>query len=351
MKIFKTVGQYTILISAFSFSLYLLIKNGNYSIAILAIITACLLILFSFISIILCLTKNKLAKELSKRTKSWWWMITLVFLTFSMGKFASYLFLCVISYLALKEIYSLKDKILDQERKKKDRILLYISYLSIPIYAYFAYIRWYAAYIIIIPVLIFLLIPIIFVLQGRAKGSIEALGFFTLSIMFFVFSFGHSLFLINLNVLLLLYCFFLTEIRDLVAYWMGKILSRFVINIPKNSFKKILSARVSENINPRKTWVTGIATSIIIGYISLSFIPIMPNFPNGNLTTNHAFMIGITIGFLGFMGDLVFSMIKRDIGIKDWGGVLPGHGGVIDRINALVFTIPIVFHFFNWIYF
>jgi phosphatidate cytidylyltransferase len=196
-----------------------------------------------------------------------------------------------------------------------------------------------------------LLIPIIFVLQGRAKGSIEALGFFTLSIMFFVFSFGHSLFLINLNVLLLLYCFFLTEIRDLVAYWMGKILSRFVINIPKNSFKKILSARVSENINPRKTWVTGIATSIIIGYISLSFIPIMPNFPNGNLTTNHAFMIGITIGFLGFMGDLVFSMIKRDIGIKDWGGVLPGHGGVIDRINALVFTIPIVFHFFNWIYF
>jgi phosphatidate cytidylyltransferase len=63
------------------------------------------------------------------------------------------------------------------------------------------------------------------------------------------------------------------------------------------------------------------------------------------------FWLGFTAGWLGLTGDLATGAIKRDLEVKDTGRLLPGHGGVIDRINGVIFTVPVIFHLIWHVYY
>ena len=62
------------------------------------------------------------------------------------------------------------------------------------------------------------------------------------------------------------------------------------------------------------------------------------------LSTPQVLFVSFMIGFSGFVGDIVVSSVKRDIGVKDMGNSIPGHGGVLDRIDSLAYTAPVFFH-------
>lgn len=94
-------------------------------------------------------------------------------------------------------------------------------------------------------------------------------------------------------------------------------------------------------VSPKKTWEGAISGffAAILGFVLCTQIPILiKNFPIQN-----AIVIGVIIGTIGQIGDLVESKIKRDIGIKDSSDLLPGHGGVLDRFDSIMFVVPSIF--------
>jgi phosphatidate cytidylyltransferase len=105
-------------------------------------------------------------------------------------------------------------------------------------------------------------------------------------------------------------------------------------------------SRVIPRISPAKTWaglIGGFLTTVLLaGWLA----PYLTPFDEAG-----AFAAGGIIGVAGFVGDITISALKRDLGIKDTGSLLPGHGGILDRIDSLTYTAPLFFHFTRYFFF
>lgn len=313
-----------------------------------------LLLFFSLTWRLMANQKNPMAEEIRQRTQTWWWMVAIFMLALAFHRIVSFAFLGFLCFAALREFFSLLPMSESKDGKAltfKDRPSIFICYASIPLMIIVAYVKWYELFVILIPVYVFLLIPILFVLQNRTEGSIKSIGIVSLGLMFFAHNLGHCLFMINLGPMLLLYCFVLTEVRDLLSFWVGKLLARISSEMNDGWLKQALLTKVASAISPQKTWATGLVSALMTAMLSLAFVPLMPTFPDGRLSYTYSLIVGFGIGIAGLFGDLVFSMVKRDLNSKDSGTLLPGHGGIIDRVDSLVFTIPLTFHLISWMYY
>ncbi|MDB5291305.1 MAG: phosphatidate cytidylyltransferase [Phycisphaerales bacterium] len=121
----------------------------------------------------------------------------------------------------------------------------------------------------------------------------------------------------------LLYVLFATEVNDVAAFGFGRLLGKHPLRT---------------NISPRKTWEGALgaaAFSVLLAFaLSFSF--------QGRFKLGQLLLIGLIIGVGGQLGDLAISVIKRDTGIKDLGASIPGHGGILDRIDSLIFVAPLM---------
>lgn len=269
--------------------------------------------------------------ELTARTKSWWIMagmfIGAVFINYAI----SYFFLAFLSFIAFRELYSVLGF------RESDRRALFWGILAIPIQYYLAYVAWYGAFIIFIPVVMFLLLPLRLVLKGDTHGITKSIALLQWILMLSVFGISHLAYLLSLPALpgfnaggrgLLLFLVFLTEINDVMQFTWGKLFGRHKI-LPK--------------ISPNKTWegfLGGVISTTAIGYFLGFLTP---------LSTPQVVLVSALVAVAGFSGDVVISAIKRDKGIKDMSNVIPGHGGVFDRIDSLSYTAPVFFHLLYYI--
>ncbi|MCX5743072.1 MAG: phosphatidate cytidylyltransferase [Proteobacteria bacterium] len=98
-------------------------------------------------------------------------------------------------------------------------------------------------------------------------------------------------------------------------------------------------AKLYEAVSPKKTWAGawGGLLGSVLGVVALKLIA------GWDLAWHHVFLLAIPGGMLGQMGDLAESLIKRSTGVKDSGALLPGHGGILDRIDAVLFIAPYVY--------
>src|SRR5688500_17400059 len=270
-------------------------------------------------------------KELKARTRSWWVMAIVFIGATIVNTNISYIAIAFLSFAAFRELYSILGF------RESDRHAIFWAFISIPVQYYLAYIGWYGAFIIFIPVVMFLLLPLRLVLKGDTKGIVTSMATLQWILMLTVFGISHMAYLLSLPEIpgfesggrgLLLFLVFLTEINDVMQFTWGKLLGRHKI-IPK--------------VSPNKTWegfIGGVVSTTVIGYFLHFLTPLSPV---------ESIWISFAIAIAGFVGDVVMSSVKRDIGVKDTGTTIPGHGGILDRIDSLAYTAPAFFHLIYYI--
>jgi phosphatidate cytidylyltransferase len=184
---------------------------------------------------------------------------------------------------------------------------------------------WYALFIAL-PVFVIALILLVPIARNRVKGQLQHVALALLGFLYIGWMFGHLSFFANANNAYgyLLYIVFATELNDVAAFTFGKLFGKHPLR---------------SNISPGKTWegaVGALAVSMILPWI-LHF-----SFPYFGIT--QLLLAGLIVGIGGQLGDLAISVVKRDIGIKDMGAGIPGHGGLLDRIDSLIYVAPLFFH-------
>lgn len=128
---------------------------------------------------------------------------------------------------------------------------------------------------------------------------------------------------------LLLFTLVLVWVGDTAAYFVGRAVGRW---------------RMAPSLSPKKTWEGAIANlvgSVLVAIIAQRWITEVP--------VRHLIVMAALANIAGQAGDLLESAYKRSAGMKDSGTLLPGHGGMLDRIDALVLAAPVVWYYFNWL--
>ena len=297
-------------------------------IAIILIILVFATLLFWIWSMI---TPSKLVDEMQTRTKSWWIMCCIFLFASIINPVVTYFALGFLSFLTLREVYSLLNL------REMDRSILFICYLSIPIQYYFAFKGYYTLFLIFIPVFMFIIIPFLLVLTGETKDIIRSMCILPTSLMLGVFGISHLALLISFPEMnsngisgkaLLLFLIFITEANDIMQFVWGKIFGKH---------------KILPSVSPNKTWegfIGGVLSTTVIGYFMGFLTP---------LSSWQLIFLSFTIAILGFMGDAIISAVKRDFGVKDMGKSIPGHGGILDRVDSLSTTASPFFHLIYFI--
>lgn len=272
-------------------------------------------------------------RELSLRIQSWWWMIGTLVLALVWGPIPAIIFFAFVSFLGLKEYLSIVPT------RQSDRHAIFYAYLSIPVQYYWVAKAEFVMFLIFIPVYMFLFLPMRLVLVGETKGFIRAAGTLHWGMMLTVFSISHLAYLLVLPTKnaaagpmgLVIFVIFITQFNDVCQYVWGKNFGKRKI-IPK--------------VSPNKTWEGFLGGMATIAIVSAVVAPLLTP-----LTWVQGLGAGLLLSAAGFIGDVVLSSVKRDLGIKDSSQFIPGHGGVLDRIDSLTFTAPLFFHYLNYLSF
>ena len=305
----------------------------NVQIAFLSIIA--LLLIANLITLVLKKTKpEKNYTELQLRIKTWWIIVFVFAASVLLGRTYSTIIWGLISFLAFKECLSLIPT------RRADHRVLFWAYLAIPLQYYWVNMAWYGMFIIFIPVFVFLFLPMRMILIGETDGFLRAIGTLQWGLMLTVFSLSHAAYLLVLpneinpvagSMGLLIYLVFLTEINDVAQYIWGK------------SFGK---KKIVPKVSPNKTvigFLGGIFTTMVLATILAPYLT--------PLILYEAIGAGFLIGLGGFVGDVTISAVKRDLGVKDSGTLLPGHGGILDRLDSLTYTTPLFFHYIYYLHY
>lgn len=289
--------------------------------ALFGLITALLAVFYNLKQ----LKPSQLSTELFVRTRSWAFIaLGLAAVMFS-PKWISTVILAYLSFIALREMISITGF------RAADRLALLVAYAAVPVQYYLAYNQQLNLFYVFIPIGMFTLIPFILIGNGQTKMIGRSMALIPALLMLTVFMISHIALLLNLPFQvssagasgLVLYLFLMTAFNDVFQFTWGKLLGK----------RKIIPA-----ISPNKTWAGftgGVLTTAVWSYVFQFLTP---------FSGQESLFVGGVLGIAGFAGDILISAIKRDLQLKDTGDLIPGHGGIMDRLDSLVLTAPVLYY-------
>jgi len=265
-------------------------------------------------------------ENINDRIHAWWVMVGVFSLAILTGRIGAVILFAFVSFFALREFITLT-----QTRRGDHRTLFYGFFVSIPLQYYLIAIDWYGLFSILIPVYAFLYVPTRSALSGDTENFLVRIAVIQWGLMVCVYcvSYAPALLMLDIpgyereNAKLLLYLLLVVEMSDVLQYVWGKLAGRHAI---------------APTVSPKKTvegFVGGILSATLLGTALWPMTPFRP--------WQAAAMSAIAT-LMGFAGGLTMSAIKRDRGVKDFGTIIAGHGGVLDRIDSICFAAPIFFH-------
>lgn len=264
--------------------------------------------------------------NLNARIRAWWVMVLVFGLALALGGLGLVVLFGLLSFLGLREFITLAPT-----KRGDHRTLFWAFFVVVPAQYYFVKADWYGMFSIFIPVYVFLFVPVRTALAGDCDGFLERTAKIQWGLMVCVYCLSYAPALMTLriagydgqNAKLVVYLLAVAQLSDVFQYVWGKTLGRH---------------KVAPTVSPSKTWeglIGGLLTATGLGAALWWATPFSPLQSAG---------LSLVITLAGFFGGLVMSAIKRDRGVKDYGALIEGHGGVMDRVDSLSFAAPVFFH-------
>ena len=264
--------------------------------------------------------------NLTARIRSWWVMVVALVACFMLGQTVTLVLFALLSFFALREFISLTPT------RRGDHVALCLCfYVAIPLQYGLIGAGWDALFSIAIPVYAFVLLPAVSVLSGDTTDFLARTAKVQWGLMLTVYCLSHAPALMFLQIpgyegqsmMLLLYLLLVVQLSDVLQYVFGKLFGK---------------RRLAPLVSPGKT-VEGLLGGGLCAVMAGTALWWVTPF-----TPWQAGLLSLLIVCCGALGGLALSAVKRSLDAKDWGEMIEGHGGMLDRLDSVVFTAPVFFH-------
>jgi phosphatidate cytidylyltransferase len=275
---------------------------------------------------------NAVIENLNARIRAWWVMAAVLAACFLLGNVATLVLFGIASAFALREFITLTPT------RPGDHLPLVVCfYVLLPVQYWLIGTDWYNLFAIFLPVYGFLSLPVLTAISGDTELFLERVTKIQWGVMITVYCISYAPALLLLDVpgyrdqslFLLIYLLLVVQISDVLQYVFGKLFGRH---------------KIAPHVSPSKTvegLVGGGGSAIAIGTALWWVTPFTPLQACGMATV---------IVLSGFLGGLALSAVKRSLGAKDWGSMIEGHGGMLDRLDSVSFAAPVFFHFTRYFF-
>jgi len=275
---------------------------------------------------------NATIVNLNERIRAWWGMIAVMVIAIGLGDKATYIVFALLSYLALREFITLTPT------TPSDHTTLFVAFfVAVPAQYVLLGIDWYGMYSIFVPVHLFFAMSLLSALTQDTRDFLSRNARINWALMVCVYGLSHAPALLTLdipgyqgqNALLLFYFLLVVQISDVLQYVVGKLFGR---------------RKIAPVLSPSKTVEGFIGGGLLATLCGAALYRVTP------FSFGAALLMSLAIVLAGFVGGLVLSAVKRSLGAKDWGSMIAGHGGMLDRVDSICFAAPVFFHLVRYVY-